>query len=55
MKDVFKTMVNHPIATLIIGATFFDGVAGIIRAVKGDKVNPGLEIQFNNPKSTAVD
>lgn len=55
MKDVFKTMVNHPIATFIVGSTLFNGVAGIIYAVKGERQQPGFEIQVNNQESTAVD
>ena len=55
MNDVFKTMVNHPIASIFVMGTFFNGVATIINAVKGEKVCPKLDIQINKPESTSVD
>lgn len=47
MKDVVETILNHPIASLlVIGAVSF-GVADVIRAVKGTRTEPMVNLSVN--------
>lgn len=47
MKDVVESILNHPIASLVvISATSF-GIADIIRAIKGTRAEPKVNVSVN--------
>lgn len=55
MKEVFKSMLNHPIATFIVAGTLLGGVADIVAAIKGDRKPTGVCIAVQKPESATVE
>lgn len=47
MKNTVTEIINHPIASFFIIGVIFDGIIGIIRAVKGTPMSPVPQIEFS--------
>lgn len=55
MKDVLETMVNRPVATIIVLGAFCHGTARIIGAFKGSEIPPFLSITFGKTVNNSKD
>lgn len=44
MKNIFESMVEHPIATVIVIGSIARGIATIIATLKGDVIEPIVKV-----------
>ena len=55
MKDVVKTVLEHPIATIIVLGSLTRGIATIVAAAKGNSVDPVVKLDMKVPEKVNVE
>jgi hypothetical protein len=50
MKNIISNMLEHPIATLLIIGTAFSGLAKVVGAARGGRIEPSVKVDVIKSK-----
>jgi len=55
MSKLIDKIFDHPIITIFIIVTFFNGLANVINAVKGDETKPAFAITITDERAGKIE
>lgn len=55
MSKLIETIFEHPIATVIIIAVFFNGLANVITAIRGNETKPAFSVTITDERTNKIE